>query len=183
MGSRNTGVVWSDTNDGGFILGEVLIALPLLVMLLMAVIALFGWCMRAYFYHLADAELTQEIQTAFVRVIEEAMEGKEIHPSLQQRQGIEIISRQNPLYRDSIPGREVRISYSVHSMDNLQKLVRSSDDAPLTGNYGLAPVTIIDFSAEQDEHFPHVYRLSLTGRSEITKHEYTMRTAIYLPQP
>lgn len=183
MENRNIHAAWSDTDEGGFVLWEALIALPLIVMLLMSVITIFCWCMRAYFCNLADAELVQEVQSAFVRVTEEIMSGKEIRPSIQQRQGIEIISRQNPLYTDSIPGKEVKASYSVHEMDHLQKLVRSSDDAPLTGNHALASVTIVEFSVSRDENFPDVYKLRLTGKSEMTKHEYTMCTAVYLPRP
>ena len=68
-------------------------------------------------------------------------------------------------------------------MEGLQKLVRSRDDAPLTGNHALASVTIVELTASQDENYPDVYRLRLTGKSEMTKHEYTMCTAVYLPQP
>ncbi|MCR5757669.1 MAG: hypothetical protein K6F95_07160 [Selenomonas sp.] len=182
MENRNTSAAWCACHEEGFILWETLLALPLLALLLMSVTAIFCWCMRAYFYNLADAELVQEVQGAFVRVTEEVLAGKAIKPPLQQRQGIEIISRQNPLYVDSVPGREVRISYSVHKMDKLQKLVRSSDDAPLTGNHSLASVTIVEFSAVRDAVYPDVYRLRLTGRSEVTKHEYTMCTAVYLPR-
>ena len=182
MANMNTGAI-SSTSEDGFVLWEVLVSLPLLVMLFMSVTAVFGWCMKAYFYTVADAELVQEVQSAFVRITEEVMEGTEIRPALQQRQGIEIVSRQNPLYTDSVPGKEVNISYSVHNMDSLQKLVRSRDDAPLTGNHALASVTIVEFSAARDEHYPDVYRLRLTGKSEMTKHEYTMCTAVYLPPP
>jgi hypothetical protein len=85
------------------------------------------------------------------------------------------------LYRDSVPDNLVTQSYWLHNMAGLVKLVRSSDDAPLTGDHTLARVTIVEFSAEKDEKYPGVYKLHLTGKSEMTKHEYTMCTAVYLP--
>ena len=181
QGGRSTDAAWQDTNEAGFVLGEALIALPLLVILMMAMTGIFMFCMRAYFYHLADGELVQEVQSAFVRVVEDALAGKAIERSGRQSPGFDIISRQNPLYRDSVPDNLVTQSYWLHNMAGLVKLVRSSDDAPLTGDHTLARVTIVEFSAEKDEKYPGVYKLRLTGKSEMTKHEYTMCTAVYLP--
>lgn len=183
MESRNTSGIWYAGNEGGFVLWEALVALPMLVVLMMSVTGIFCWCMRAYFVNLADAELVQEVQTAFVRVTEEAMAGKGIQESGRKSPGFDIISRQNPLYTDSQPNGEVTIGYWVHEMASLKKLVRSSLDAPLTGDHALAPVTIVEFSAVRDERYPGVYKLRLTGKSKVSRHEYTMCTAIYLPQP
>jgi hypothetical protein len=163
------------------VLGETLIALPMLVILMMAMTGIFMFCMRAYFYHLADGELVQEVQSAFVRVVEDALTGKAIERSGRQSPGFDIISRQNPLYRDSVPDNLVTQSYWLHNMAGLVKLVRGTVDAPITGDHSLARVTIVEFSAVKDEHYPHVYKIRLTGRSEITNHEYTMCTAVYLP--
>lgn len=159
-----------------------MIALPILVMLLISVSAVFMFCMRAYFANLADGELVQEVQMAFSRVVEDALAGKSIEEISSQREGLEIVSRQNLLYRDSQPGKLVKESYWLHHMASLRKLVRSSADAPLTGDHTLARVTIVEFSAVKDEAYPHVYRIRLTGKSEMTKHEYTICTAVYLPQ-
>lgn len=150
-------------------------------MLLISVSAVFMFCMRAYFANLADGELVQEVQMAFSRVVEDALAGKSIEEISSQREGLEIVSRQNLLYRDSQPGKLVKESYWLHYMASLRKLVRSSADAPLTGDHTLARVTIVEFSAVKDEAYPHVYRIRLTGKSEMTKHEYTICTAVYLP--
>jgi hypothetical protein len=75
------------------------------------------------------------------------------------------------------------ISYYLHEMTGTSKLVRGDNDAPLTGDHGLARVTITDFSAVADTEYPEVYNLHLTGRSEVTGHEYTVSTAVYIHKP
>ena len=139
------------------------------------------FCIRAYFANLADSELVQEVQMAFSRVVEDALAGKSIEEIGSAREGLEITSRQNLLYKDSKPGKTVTESYWIHNMVSLRKLVRSSIDAPLTGDHSLARVTIVEFSLVRDEAYPHVYKIRLTGKSEMTKHEYTICTAVYLP--
>lgn len=150
-------------------------------MLLVSLSAIFMFCMRAYFANLADGELVQEVQMAFSRVVEDALAGKSMEEIGAQREGLEITTRQNHLYRDSKPGKTVSVSYSIHNMASLRKLVRSRNNAPLTGDHTLARVTIVEFSAVKDEAYPHVYKIRLTGKSEMTKHEYTICTAVYLP--
>ena len=60
--NRNISAVWQRTNEAGFILWEALIAIPMLVILLLSVTSIFMFCMRTYFYQLADGELVQEVQ-------------------------------------------------------------------------------------------------------------------------
>lgn len=160
---------------------EALVAMPVLAILLMSAIGIFMFCMRAYFHQLADGELVQEVQGAFSLVEEDLLNGQYIKPGEEKREGFYIIGRQNPLRSESQPGGIKKESYWLHNMASLVKLVRGTVDAPLTGDHSLARVTIVEFSAVEDEHYPHVYKIRLTGRSEITNHEYTMCTAVYLP--
>jgi hypothetical protein len=181
QGGRSTDAAWQNTNEAGVVLGEALIALTLLVILMMAMTGIFMFCMRAYFYHLADGELVQEVQGAFSVMVEDVLVGQYIMPGDENSAGFYIIGRQNPLHTDSQPDGIKKESYWLHNMAGLLKLVRGTVDAPITGDHSLARVTIVEFSAVKDEHYPHVYKIRLTGRSEITNHEYTMCTAVYLP--
>ena len=180
-GNRNTNAVWQDTLEAGFVFMEALIAMPVLVVLLMSAIGIFMFCMRAYFHQLADGELVQEVQGAFSVMVEDVLVGQYIMPGDENSAGFYIIGRQNPLHTDSQPDGIKKESYWLHNMAGLIKLVRGTVDAPLTGDHSLARVTIVEFSAVKDEHYPNVYKIRLTGRSEITNHEYTMCTAVYLP--
>ncbi len=180
--SRNTGAAWQCTNEAGFILGEALVAMPVLVMLLLSLTSIFMFCMRTYFYQLADGELVQEVQGSFSLVVEDLLAGQYIEEGAGSNKGFFIVGRQNPLYGDSKPGGMKKESYWLHNMAGLVKLARGSIYAPLTGDHALAQVTVVEFSWARDEAYPDVYKLRLTGKSEMTNHEYTLRTAIYLPR-
>ena len=181
--NRPTNAVWQNTDEGGFVFWETLIAMPMLVLLLLSITGIFMFCMRTYFYQLADGELVQEVQNAFSLVVEDVLNGQSIEAGKDQQEGFYIIGRQNPLRVDSSSEDTRKTSYWLHNMAGLVKLVRGGVEAPLTGDHTLAQVTIIEFSAVADEHYQHVYKLRLTGKSEMTGHEYTLCTAVYLPPP
>ena len=181
-GHRNTGAVWQRTNEAGFILWEALIAIPMMVVLLLSLTGIFMYCMRTYFYQLADGELTQEVQGAFSLVVEDLLTGQYIEEGIGNKEGFYVVGRQNPLYGDSKPGVMKKEGYWLHNMAGLVKLTRGAIYAPLTGDHTLAQVTVVEFSLVRDDVYPNVYKLRLTGKSEMTKHEYTLCTAVYLPQ-
>ena len=180
--NRNISVVWQRTNEAGFILWEALIAIPMLVILLLSVTSIFMFCMRTYFYQLADGELVQEVQSAFSLVVEDLLTGQYIEEGKGSSKGFYIYGRPNPLLSDSKPGEPKKESYWLHNMAGLVKLTRGTIYAPLTGDHTLAQVTVVEFSVVRDEVYPNVYKLRLTGKSEMTKHEYTLCTAVYLPR-
>lgn len=180
--NRNISAVCQHTNEAGFILWEALLAIPMLVILLLSMTSIFMFCMRAYFYQLADGELVQEVQSAFSLVVEDLLAGQYIEEGTGSDKGFFIVGRRNPLANDSKPGEPKKESYWLHNMAGLVKLTRGRIYAPLTGDHTLAQVTVVEFSLERDEVYPDVYKLRLTGKSEMTKHEYTLCTAVYLPR-
>jgi hypothetical protein len=131
---------------------------------------------------LADGELVQEVQSAFSLVVEDLLAGQYIEEGTGSDKGFFIVGRRNPLANDSQPGENKKESYWLHNMASLVKLTRGTIYAPLTGDHTLAQVTVVEFSLERDEVYPDVYKLRLTGKSEMTKHEYTLCTAVYLPR-
>lgn len=184
VAAGNSAAVWCGTRQqAGFITLEGLVAVPLLTMLLVTMTALFMWSFKTYFTTLADAELVQEVQMAMVRLQGEAAAGTEIKPLNGGRQGFTLRRRTNPLRSEESGKEYLDISYYLHEMTGTSKLVRGDNDAPLTGDHGLARVTITDFSAVADTEYPEVYNLHLTGRSEVTGHEYTVSTAVYIHKP
>lgn len=184
MAAGNFTAVWCGTDrQAGFVTLEGLVSVPLLTLLLMTMTALLMLSLRTYFTTLADAELAQEVQMAMVRLQGEALAGTEIKPLPGHRQGITLRRHTNPLRTDKDNSLYMDISYYLHEMTGTDKLVRGEEDAPLTGDHGLARVTITDFTADRDEDCPGVYNLRLTGKSEVTGHEYTLSTAVYIYTP
>lgn len=164
----------------GTILLEAAVAIPLLAMLAMAGAAIFLWAARLYFVQLADGELEQEVQMAFVRVVEEALTAEELKP-LPDMRGVDIVKKQDPLKTQVVPGETIVTRYWLHDMQGVSKLVCGRTDAPLTGDNALAGVTITDFAVDRDADRPGIYHLRIVGKSEVTKHEYSLCSAVWVP--
>lgn len=154
--------------------------IPLLALLVMTAVSIFFWAVRVYFVQLADIELEQEMQLSFQRVVEEGLKSDDIQPS-HHRHGIKFFKKQNPLVDAVVPGETIATDYWLHTTSGLSKLVLGSDNAPLTGDHALAGVNILEFTVDSDEDRPGVYYLHMVGKSEVTNHEYSLCSAVYLP--
>lgn len=164
----------------GAIFLEAALMIPLLAVLIMSAVAIFFWAVRVYFMQLADIELEQEMQSAFQRVVEEALKADDIQPN-HRRQSVRFYKKQNPLVDAVVPGETFTTDYWLHTQYGLSKLVLGSNNAPLTGDHALAGVNILEFTVDSDESRPGVYYLHMVGKSEVTNHEYSLCTAVYLP--
>lgn len=164
-------------NAEGMVLLEFLLAVPLVSCLFLTLGIMTVWGGREYIKILADAELQQEIQIAFQRIVTDALEAKYIRASGKES-GITIIKRVNPT-RTGYKSEETGVNYWLNTIQGTKKLVKEDARAPMTGNHALASVNITEFSCTMIK--PKLYYLKLTGRSGVTGHEYGLSTAIYIP--
>ena len=165
----------------GIILLETAISLPIMMLLLTAAVAMLLLSLRNYFRVLADAELHQEMQIAFTRMVQDSTEGRYITPYQQNYPGIEIHKRWYAL-RDYNGSTDLWNLYWIAEVRERKKLIWGADrSAPMTGDYSLAGVEIHEIAGEEQAACPGLYVLRLTGRSVLTNHYYTLSTAVYLP--
>lgn len=163
----------------GFVLLEAVISVPMIVMLLASLGTAALWGMHHYLSIMADAELQQEVQFAFERVVEDMLEAREIRPLPGDKQGYEIIKT---LPADAAgKEQEVHLVYWLNTIQGTHKLVCEDASAPMTGDHSLAAVTITEFSCTPEAGAAGLYVIRLTGKSEVTEHVYTLQTAVYLP--
>jgi len=160
-------------SQGGYLLWEAALALPVLAALLAALAAGFLWAGRGYLQGMAEAELRQEIQQAFQRVVDDCCQGRKLAPchygSLGK--GVTIMG----------PDGKEMVSYWVNKYDSTNKLVCRNAKTPITGNHSLANVQVRDFGWRELE--PGLYRLWLKGYSRAAGgKEYNLVTEVYLPQ-
>lgn len=167
----------------GFVLLELLTALPMVTLLLAASAGVFLYGMKIYWQNLADSELQQEIQIAASQIIDDLAQAKQVEalPGSEQ-EGVMITQRYAPLSGKSKQANTI-VTYQVYqSGHTTKKLARGSDrGAPLTGNHALAGVTVEKFTCQPDADKPGLVHLYLLGRSEVTSHTYAIRTTIFMP--
>lgn len=155
--------------EGGFILLDFLISMPMLVLLIgtVGVLSIFVARMASSLY--ADMELRQEVQSAFVRVIGDASEAYSVQRSVTGG-GVSFRKR-------SLGKGDSQTTYFVSEKDRATKLVYGNAREPLTGDSYLAGVTITEFSWREVAPFLQEFRL--TGKSRMTGHSYTLSTRVY----
>ncbi|SDP48841.1 hypothetical protein [Selenomonas ruminantium] len=164
------------------IIYEAAVSIPIIAMLAMTAMAVFLWGIKTYFMQIADGELEQEVEIAFQELLEDSMSAVRIE-KMPGKQGYEIVKKNNPLKPQKPDKETFSVTYCLNEVDGVVKLVCGGVRAPLTGNHALAPVDITDFAINEDEHQPGVYHLRLTGKSGVTKHEYSLCSAVFVPAP
>ena len=152
--------------EGGFVLTEIAVSLPILTLLLTFLALAAVWSFRCYRQEIADAELQQEMQIAAARIVESAL--------LSER----IRERQRGVYemRQRTWDHEPLDWYWVSNGN----LVFNYATDPITGAFSGAGVHITSFSVQPDEHAPCLYHIEMTGRSMVTGRTYMLKTSVYL---
>lgn len=161
------------SHEHGFFLLDCLLSLPLLAMMILALSLLLCTGLRSTFIFWADAELHQEVQMAFRRVVQDAELAYDIQPHMTKK-GVVFYQHQPPEASGKL--QVLRTAYWIHKVSGIQKLVWRDVSQPLTGNYSLAAVEIEAFSCEPVGR--GLYELRLTGRSRVTGHRYTLETRV-----
>ena len=162
----------------GFALLEIVISVPMMVMLLVSLGTVVFWGLHHYLFFLADAELQQEVQSAFQRIVDDMLESRTIQPLPGGEEGYKLIKT---LAAADAADRWQDVQYELHTLRGTKKLICGDAAAPMTGDYSLAGVTITEFSCEPESGASGLYVVRLTGRSEVTEHVYSLETAVYLP--
>ncbi len=161
--------------ERGMIFLDMVISLPMLVLLLAGVAAVTAMAFRSAFFLMADSELEQEIQMAVRQVADDARNSYEIRNSSEK-----YMFKQYRGADDKGTGT-YNVSYWVNvTHDKIHKLVWKDASRPLTGNHALAGVDITEFSCRKLA--PRLVEVRLTGRSLVTGHRYTLKTAVYGPE-
>lgn len=151
--------------EAGMLLMELAVGLPVFVLLLSLLAFAVAWSWRSYQREIADAELRQEMQSAFARIVESALLSDRIEPHFQG--GYE-------MQRNIETGR-MQTRYWVDA----GRLVVNYASFPMTGSFAGAGVHISELSIEQEDAVP-LYHIRMTGESVVTGHTYTLETRVYL---
>lgn len=150
----------------GVILTELAVSLPVLIFLLTFLAGAAAWSWRSYRQQAAEAELHQEMQIVFARVVESALLSDRIKKSGSA--GYEM--RQHLLNGGAM---------DRYWIDDGQ-LVLNHGQFPLTGDFAGALVRISEFTVEEDAAQPRLYHIRMTGESVLTGRTHTLATAVYL---
>jgi len=157
--------------EEGWLIWEAAVALPTISLLLAAITAIFMYSVQSYLRSLAEAELQQEIQLAFQRVVDDCSDGSKLEKFGDDNKSLVVVCSNGML----------GTSYNLHKSNGVHKLIPYGNfRAPLTGDHAFADVDIKDFGFHEDKE--GLYRIWLEGYSRKAGNKYyRLVTSIYLP--
>ncbi len=159
--------------EAGLAALELLLVLPVLAGIMLSLVWGIKAASRNYLELRARAEVRQEVQQAFIRVVDDCL-------------GATAISRGNTVESIRIYDGELAVKeYFVNEDKNhVRKLVENRANLPMTGNHAWAMVEVTSFGVKAVDATgrPGLYRIWLAARSTRAAREiYSLATEIYLP--
>ena len=159
-------------NEAGIAALELLLALPVLALILTGIVFVVTTAANDYLRLRAQAEVQQEVQLAFVRILDDCLMADSIQKG--SKEGAVRIYSEGKLIRE----------YFVHEdSKGVRKLVENNITLPITGNHAWARVVIDSFGCKEIDPVgrPGLYRLWLQGRSTMAGSvPYKLTTEVYL---
>ncbi|SEH28289.1 MULTISPECIES: hypothetical protein [unclassified Selenomonas] len=161
------------TGEAGIAALELLLALPVLALILAGAALGVTTAAKNYLLLRAQEEVQQEVQLAFVRVVDDCLMATSISKG-SYPESIKIYS-----------GKDVVRQYFVNrDSKGVRKLVENRAALPMTGNHAWAMVNISAFGFEEVDSIgrPGLYRIWLEGQSTMAgTSPYRLTTEVYIP--
>ena len=169
-------------NERGYILLETMVSLPVVVFLLSVLGGCMLWSFKAISWQKNEWELQQELHYVMERFVEDANRAEYAKITrLTEGDSVELCYRQD-LSREALEKREPDCFIAYAKRDSAKymegRMIVENSFMPMTGDSILGRVNITEFRCNMVS--PHILHVQLTGKSFLTKHEYTLETAIFM---
>ncbi len=168
-------------NERGYVLIEALLSIPVLLFLLSALGASVLWSFKALSWQKDDWEMQQELHYVMERITEDAnrAEYAEIKHGKQGDQ-ISLCYRRGLSQQDLEKKSREYVLYGKQESEKYGegRIFSKSISMPMTGDSLLGRVNITEFRCSMET--PHILRVRLTGKSFLTKHEFSLETAVFM---
>ncbi|MBQ7479929.1 MAG: hypothetical protein IJT01_13705 [Selenomonadaceae bacterium] len=169
-------------NERGAILLETLISLPVIVFLISALGGCILWSFKTISWQKDDWELQQELHYVMERLVEDANRAEYAKIThLAEGDSVCLYYRQN-MTRAALEKREPDMSITYAKKDSEKygegRMIVDNPSMPMTGDSIFGRVNITRFRCDMVS--PHIMQVQLTGKSFLTKHEYTLETAVFM---
>ncbi len=162
-----------EKGESGLAALELMLSLPILALVFVGIAAMVTSAARNYMAQRVQAEVQQEVQQAFMRVVDDCMAATSLR---SERDGQYI-----RLYDGD---RLVKLYFVNEDSRRVRKLVENLANFPMTGNHEWAMVEVTSFGAEEVDPLsrPGLYRIWLEAKSTTAGSvPYGLATEIYLP--
>ena len=169
-------------NERGAILLETLISLPVIVFLISALGGCILWSFKTISWQKDDWELQQELHYAMERLAEDADRAEYAKIThLAEGDSVRLYYRHD-ISRAALEKSEPDVSVTYAKKDSGKygegRMIVEKSSMPMTGDSIFGRVNITKFRGDMVS--PHIMQVQMTGQSLLTKHEYTLETAVFM---
>lgn len=163
-------------NERGFIFAEFAIGLPLIALMLWSMAHLFSSTWTTCRNLIADLTLQMEVRDAMLRIVDDMRTAQNISKDggiliIRIATAEDISGNQQPIFymRDQNP--------DGHFCIYRQRTKINDGNHPITGGDLLSKTNVIQFSVVEEK--TRLWRVTIKARSEVSGHEFTLKTAVY----
>ena len=174
-------------NERGFIFAELAIGLPLIILMLWSMGHLFVGTWTTCRNLIADLTLQMEVRDAMSRIVDDMRSARKlswdgtltINSYFDGNDEIleddtKVVARRPIFYtRDWETDDDGK--NRIHLYRKRQKF--AANDQPLTGQDMLSKTHVMQFSCVEEK--PRLWRITLKARSDVSGHEFMIKTAVY----
>ena len=165
------------SDERGFVFLELVIGLPLIIMLILSMNHIFVSTWKQCQYIIADFVLQQEMETAMVRIIDDARTAYDVKVKNIPYSTIYFRHHKIDDYVKLEETDETKEGKPWYKSKN-GKIYRNGESSPITGDSFLSETTITLYPEPKLKN--NVLYISLTGTSEVTGHRMVLVTEVFV---
>lgn len=164
-------------DERGFVFLELVIGLPLIIMLILSMNHIFVNTWKQCKYMIADFVLQQEMESAMVRIIDDAKTAYDVELQTIPSPTIRFWHHKIDDYVKLEETDETKKNKPWYKSKN-GKIYRNGESSPITGDSFLSETIITLYPDPKLKN--NVLYISLTGTSEVTRHRIVLVTEVFM---
>lgn len=160
-------------NEQGFLLLDMAISLPILILIMMSLVTISVASVRYFYRAYAMQELRYEVQNVMLRIVEDMATARDAEwTDVGYGDGLKITRR--PYFKNNLASH----SYFAYTKDHVKNIYFGSSDFPLTGKNDLATVQITYF--HMDELGNGLCKVTIKGEVIQLAKSYELSTYVHV---
>ena len=160
-------------NENGFVLLELIVGLPMILLLLWTMSNLFINTWQQCKFLIADFILQQEMQSAMLRIVDDARIAYEVYVTDNQ---LHFKHHEMPSFTEGI--KDVDNGYKPWYKRKDGKIYLNGESSPITGDDDLSKTTVTDFKFIKISD--QLWRFTIEAKSNVSGHKIKLSTEVFL---
>ena len=168
------------SDERGFVFLEIVIGLPLIIMLILSMNHIFVNTWKQCKYMIADFVLQQEMESAMVRIIDDARTAYDTDIKYGKLTFKHHKITKASYLEETDETKEGKPWYKSKEVNGTDKIYRNGESSPITGDSFLSGTDITLKIDPRPKDKPNLLYIKLAGKSKVTKHTIVLVTEVFM---